>query len=70
MKVDNASIELSEKQLKKFNSWIKSFKKLPDIGATGGHFGLEITFTSLGSVIIGKSWDGKQIDLTETDDFI
>lgn len=69
MKVDNTSIELNDKQLKKFNSWIKSFKNLPDIGATGGHFGLEITFTTLGSVITGTSWDGKTINLTEIEDF-
>ena len=60
-------IELSEKQEEKFEAWKKSFGKLPNIGATGGHFGLEIIFTSIGEVIHGIAWNDEKIDLTEYD---
>lgn len=58
-------IELSEKQVKKFQEWQESFGELPNIGATGGHFGLKIIFTSIGEVIFGTAWNGEKIDLTE-----
>lgn len=59
-------IELTETQTNKFIEWQKSFGEiLPYIGATGGHFGLTIIFTSIGMVVKGISWDGKEIDLTE-----
>ena len=58
-------IELSETQVKKFQEWQESFGELPHIGATGGHFGLKIIFTSIGEVIYGTAWNGKEIDLTE-----
>lgn len=56
---------LSEKQIKKYNDWKESFKPLPYLGATGGHFGLKIIFTSVEDVIIGYNWKGDEIDLTE-----
>lgn len=60
------TIELSLSQTKKFHDWQKLFgEELPNIGMTGGHFGLEIIFTSIGLVIYGKSWKGDKIDLTE-----
>ena len=58
-------IELSDNQVQKFKDWKKSFGKLPYIGATGGHFGLSVIFTSIGTVIIGTAWNGQDIDLTE-----
>jgi len=58
-------IELSQSQMDKFNEWQKSFGELPDIGMTGGHFGLKVIFTSIGPVIFGISWNDKKIDLTE-----
>jgi len=58
-------IELSDNQVKKFNDWKKSFDKLPHIGATGGHFGINILFTSIGQVITAVAWNGTEIDLTE-----
>lgn len=62
-------IELSKNQLKKFNEWKRSFGKLPHIGATGGHFGVKIIFTSIGNIVIGFAWNGKEIDLTEIENF-
>jgi len=56
---------LNEEQIRKFNEWKESFGELEYIGATGGHFGLEIIFTSIGDVIFGKSWNGQTIDLSE-----
>lgn len=57
---------LNESQEKKFKNWQKLFgEELPNIGATGGHFSLEIIYTSIGEVIYGKSWKGDKIDLTE-----
>lgn len=58
-------IELSKSQIDKFQKWQESFGELPNIGATGGHFGLKIIFTSIGEVIHGVSWNNKEIDLTE-----
>lgn len=58
-------IELSKNQIDKFQKWQESFGELPNIGATGGHFGLKIIFTSIGEVIHGVSWNNKEIDLTE-----
>lgn len=58
-------IELSCCQVKKFNDWKNTFGELPNIGFTGGHFGLNITFTTIGNVIIGTAWNGQTIDLTE-----
>jgi hypothetical protein len=62
------TIKLNKDQVNKFKKWQKSFGKLPHIGATGGHFGLKIIFTSIGEVIYGISWDGKEIDLTDDED--
>lgn len=59
------TIELTDEQVKKYEEWKISFGKLPHLGATGGHFGLEITFTSIGEVIHGTNWKGDKIDLTE-----
>lgn len=57
---------LNESQEKKFKNWQKLFgEELPNIGATGGHFSIEIIYTSIGEVIYGKSWKGDKIDLTE-----
>ncbi len=58
-------IKLSEEQVQKFKNWQDTFGELPYIGMTGGHFGLEIIFTSIGIVIYGTAWNGKKIDLTE-----
>ena len=59
------NIELNNSQIEKFDKWKQSFGDLPNIGAFGGHFALKITFTSIGEVIEGISWDGKTINLTE-----
>lgn len=59
------TIELSDTQVRKFEEWKESFGELPHIGATGGHFGLKIIFTSIGEVIYGIAWNGEKIDLTE-----
>jgi len=59
-------IELSDTQKQKWSEWTSKFPSpLPYIGATGGHFGLKIIFTSIGLVIIGFAWNGEEIDLTE-----
>ena len=60
---------LNAAQLQKFEKWKDEFGDLPYIGATGGHFGLKIIFTSLGAVIYGYSWNDKEIDLTDYDNF-
>ena len=60
-------IILSKKQNKLYNDWKNAFGELPYIGSTGGHFGLEITFTSIGIIIYGTAWNGNKIDLTEVD---
>jgi len=59
------NIQLTEEQIKKYNDWKKSFGELPYIGATSGHFGLTIIFTSIGEIIKGKAWNGQEIDLTD-----
>ncbi len=61
-------IELTDNQTKKYNDWIATFEELPYIGATGGHFGLKIIFTSIGPVISGTSWIGQEINLTELEE--
>jgi len=58
-------IELNDDEVKKFEDWKISFGELPNIGFTGGHFGLEIIFTSLGKIITAKAWNGDQLLLTE-----
>jgi len=62
-------IELNEEQEKKFITWQKNFIELPYIGSIGGHFGLEIIFTSIGKVISGTAWNGEKIDLTDYNEF-
>lgn len=62
-------IELSKQQSERFETWKKSFEPLPYVSSTGGHFGLDITFTSVGMVIFGKAWNGKEINLTEYENF-
>lgn len=62
-------IELTQEQTDKFKKWKKTFNNLPDIGATEGHFGIEVIFTSIGDIILGKSWDGRSIDLTDYSNF-
>lgn len=68
-KNENMTIELTDEQVKKFDEWKESFGKLPHIGSTGGHFGLEIIFTSIGQVIHGTNWKSDKIDLTEYENF-
>lgn len=59
-------IQLTASQVQKFELWKDTFSRpLPYLGATGGHFGLEIIFTSIGEVIKAKSWDGNELDLTD-----
>ena len=58
-------IELSHDEVKKFEDWKTSFGELPNIGFTGGHFGLEVIFTSMGTVITAKAWNGDELLLTE-----
>lgn len=58
-------IELSKEQTKKFYNWQNSFKNKEYLGMIGGHFGLEIIFTSVGDIIKGIAWNGEEIDLTE-----
>ncbi len=60
---------LNEKQIKKFKEWQKSFEPLPYLGATGGHFGLSIIFTSIGEIIHGTNWEDEKIDLTDYENF-
>ena len=62
-------IELSKEQLERFENWKKSFEPLPYVGVAGGYFGLDITFTSIGMMIFGKAWNGKEINLTEYEKF-
>jgi hypothetical protein len=58
-------IELTDDEVKKFEEWKLSFGELPDIGFAGGHFGLEIIFTSIGNVITAKAWNDEELLLTE-----
>ena len=58
-------IELTDNEVEKFDKWKLSFGELPDIDFTGGHFGLEIIFTSVGTVITAKAWNGEELLLTE-----
>jgi hypothetical protein len=62
-------IKISKEQLEKFENWKKSFGKLPYIGSTGGHFGLNITFTSIGYIVIAYNWKGDKLYLTEYEKF-
>jgi len=62
-------IQLTPIQVQKFENWKSQFKPLPYLGATGGHFGLQITFTSIGNVVYGINWKGDKIDLTEYENF-
>jgi hypothetical protein len=65
MEKNQLTIELTQEQTNKFNTWKKTFKNKDYLGMVGGHFGLEIIFTSIGDIIKGKSWNGQEIDLTE-----
>lgn len=58
-------IQLTDDEAKKFEEWKLSFGPLPDIGFSGGHFGLEIIFTSIGNIITAKAWNGDELLLTE-----
>ena len=58
-------IELTDDEVKKFEDWKLSFGELPNIGFTGGHFGVEIIFTSIGKIITAKAWNGDELLLTE-----
>lgn len=58
-------IELTSKEAEAFERFKEKFKPLPSIGATGGHFGLRIIFTSIGNVIHAISWDGSYEDITD-----
>ena len=58
-------IELTDAEVKKFEDWKLSFGELPDIGFTGGHFGLEVIFTSIGTVITAKAWNGDELLLSK-----
>lgn len=60
---------LSKEQEKRFNTWVNKYKPLPYIGSTGGHFGLDITFTSVGYIVIAYNWKGDELDLTEYEKF-
>lgn len=60
---------LSKEQEKRFQIWQNKHKPLPYIGSTGGHFSLEITFTSIGLVVIAKNWKDETLDLTEYEKF-
>lgn len=62
-------IELSKEQSERFENWKKSFEPLPYIGTNGGHFGLQIIFTSVGEIIFGTAWNEKEINLTEYENF-
>jgi len=67
MEKNNLIIELTEEQTNKFNTWKNTFKNKDYLGMVGGHFGLEIIFTSVGDIIKGKAWNGQEIDLTDYD---
>jgi hypothetical protein len=60
---------LSNEQQKRFNTWQNKYKPLPYIGATGGHFGLDIQITSIGYIVIAYNWKGEELDLTEYEKF-
>lgn len=60
---------LSNEQQKRFNTWQNKYKPLPYIGATGGHFGVNIQFTSIGYVVIAYNWKGDELDITEYEKF-
>jgi len=59
------TIELTKKQVEKFEEWKKTFEPLPHIGMIGGHFSIEVTFTAIGDFITAKNWKGDEIDLSE-----
>lgn len=63
------TIQLTPTQVQRFEEWKNSFGELPNIGAMGGHFGLNIIFTSIGKVIYGVNWEDEKIDLTEYENF-
>ncbi len=66
--VEKFEYQFSKKQIEKFNDW-KS--KLPKIytGAIGGRYTIEFTPTGIGTMVKVKAEKGKEIDLTEYDDF-
>jgi hypothetical protein len=60
---------LSNEQQKRFNTWQNKYKPLPYIGATGGHFGIDIQITSIGYIVIAYNWKGDELDITEYEKF-
>ena len=58
-------IKLTHDEVKKFEDSKSSFGELPDIGFTGGYFGLEVIFTSIGTVITAKAWNGDELLLSK-----
>jgi hypothetical protein len=62
-------INLSDVQLKKLNAFIKENRKPNGHGTIGGEFTYCFTPTSLGVVIKVKHVNGKEIDLTEYEDW-
>jgi hypothetical protein len=60
---------LSNEQQKRFNTWQNKYKPLPYIGATGGHFGIDIHITSIGYIVIAYNWKGDELDITEYEKF-
>jgi len=58
--------ELSEKQLKKFNTWKKKQKVPPMVAAIGGSYSFTFTPTGIGNFVEVKCNDnGKILNLTE-----
>ena len=58
--------ELSEKQLKKFNTWKKKQKVPPMVAAIGGSYSFPFTPTGIGDFVEVKcNYNGKTLDLTE-----
>jgi hypothetical protein len=58
--------ELDEEQVKKYNAWRKKLKKLHPSTIGGGET-FCFTPTGLGTVVVVKRTDGKEINLTDFD---
>ena len=59
---------LSDKQIEKLAKWKPTLPK-PPLTAIGGEFTYSFIPTGIGMVIRVKNWDGREIDLTDYDEW-
>ena len=60
--------KFTDKQLEQLEKWKATLPK-PPLTAIGGEFTYSYTPTGLGTVVRVKNWDGREIDLTDYDEW-